>query len=348
MGRVRVALAVLVVAPPAVAQWTAIPLGQPGEFMSQVYAVTPTMQGGIYDPVSQAQAGYWTGSAESWTPLFASPTTTGDVFAIDSQTQAGDAAGRAAIWRGTSDSRVDIGPSGMLSYAYAVHGNVEAGEIIPASFSHAAMWQGTAASMVDLNPPGARQSFAYATDGVLEGGVVWTPDGANHAALWSGTAASYTDLNPPGKPAYIYGMAPGVQVGYTESVSGIHAALWNGTAASYVDLGPPGAFSQLYATTGTVSVGKLALSGPTHAALCFNSPGSWLDLHQFLPAGFTTFSQASSVYQDGYTIYVGGWATRDATGEPEAFLWVGTVPAPGSASTLLGAGILATRRRRKR
>lgn len=349
MGCVRVALTVgMAAAPMAHADWTAIPLGQSGESRSEVYAVSAGMQGGAYTPhLGQAQAGFWTGSADSWTPLFVSQTTIGEVYAIDGQAQAGEAAGRAAVWQGTPDSRVDLGPAGIISYAYAMRGNIQAGEIIPASFSHAAMWQGTAASMVDLNPTGARQSFAYATDGVLEGGVVYTPDGIPHAALWSGTAASYIDLNP-GRVAYIYGMAPGVQVGYAQTANQ-HAAMWSGTAGSYVDLNPFGSQggSVLYATTGTISVGDFGLVGDAHAGICFNTPGSWTDLHQFLPTGFTQFSHASSVYQDGNTIYVGGWATNDATGKPEAILWVGTVPAPGSAAVLLSAGIFAARRRRE-
>jgi hypothetical protein len=339
---------------PARADWTAILLGQPGEFLSQVNAVTATMQGGEYasaPPSVIDAAGFWTGSGASWTPLFASPTTTGAVYGMDGDTQVGYAGARAALWHGTPESRVDLGPpGGITTTAFAVRGNMQVGQMIvnPANVSHAVMWTGTAASMVDLSPPGM-PSCANATDGTLQGGIVQTATG-DHATLWNGSAASLMDLNPAGAhTSVINGMVPGVQVGYitSDSFVGRHAGMWNGSAGSFVDLSPPGSsgYTALYATTGSISVGEWAQNGLGRAAINFGTPDSWLGLHQFLPPGFS-FSHASSVYQDGNTIYVGGWAFSNANGENEAVLWIGTVPAPGSAAVLLGAGLFAARRRR--
>jgi hypothetical protein len=136
------------------------------------------------------------------------------------------------------------------------------------------------------------------------------------------------DVNPAGSGASeIRSMVPGVQVGYTIAASGVHtAALWHGTAASYVNLNPPGGDAELYATTGSVHVGDLGQGGLARAAVNFGTSNSWIGLHQFLPPQYGGFSRASVVYQDGPTIYVGGWADNNASGFTEAILWIGTLP----------------------
>jgi len=123
------------------------------------------------------------------------------------------------------------------------------------------------------------------------------------------------------------GMAPGVQVGYANFPGSTHAALWRGTTASYVDLTPPGGtLAKFYATTSVVHVGVLAQGSLARAAVNFGSPNSWVGLQQFLPAQYGGYSQANAVYQNGPTIYVGGWAQNAETGFHEAVLWIGTVP----------------------
>jgi hypothetical protein len=152
------------------------------------------------------------------------------------------------------------------------------------------------------------------------------------------------DLNPPGSSAsHIFGMIPGQQVGYAtfEPFGVDHAAIWSGTAEGWVDLNPPNSTSQLYATCGSAQVGIL---NGGHAAIWFGTPGSVIDLHSLLPSVYY-YSVAYSVYEQNGTFYVGG-AAMQANHGSEAFLWVGTVPAPSSLVLLGGAGaILAWRRR---
>jgi hypothetical protein len=191
---------------------------------------------------------------------------------------------------------------------------------------HAALWLGTPESVVDLHPAGAEWSTARATDGVLQGGYVdWEATNTITPVIWNGSAQSMINLRPGGY-GYLYGMAPGVQVGQVDEPGAIKAALWRGSAASFVDLSPPGiGGSRLRATTGRVHVGAFGQSGLARAGVNFNSPESWVSLHQFLPPQYGSFSEAMCVYQAGDTIYVGGWATRNFGGN-EAILWIGTLP----------------------
>jgi hypothetical protein len=191
------------------------------------------------------------------------------------------------------------------------------------------LWRGTSGSFVDLHPPGAAQSLAFATDGVRQGGTVrWQFAGTAHAALWSGTSQSLVDLSPSGQYSEVYGMAPGTQVGYVYTNGSFHAAVWRGSAQSFVDFNGPEQGSQLNATTGRIHVGDGAGPGvgAEHALINFGRPQAWLDLHQFLPSGYTSFSSAAAVFQDGPTLYVGGYATNPVPGADEAFLWIGSDP----------------------
>jgi hypothetical protein len=182
--------------------------------------------------------------------------------------------------------------------------------------------------MVDLNPAGGKESLAWATDGVLQGGyVLWTGSFDNHAVIWQGTAGSVVDLNPPNAASEIRAMAPGIQVGFITTAAGDFGALWRGTAASFVNLGPPGVtLSKIFATTGAVHAGVMAQGNLSRAAVNFGTPNSWVGLQQLLPAPYGGFSQANAVYQDGPTLYVGGWAQNGSTGQTEAILWIGTLP----------------------
>jgi hypothetical protein len=121
-------------------------------------------------------------------------------------------------------------------------------------------------------------------------------------------------------------MAPGVQVGEEQIAGAIRAVLWRGTPQSYEDLTPPGGYFRFFATTGQIHVGEGTMGGFAGAWINFGTRESWLNLHQFLPPQYTNFSSARAVYQDGPTIYVGGWAENATTSYNEAILWIGTVP----------------------
>jgi hypothetical protein len=317
-------------------QWIAVVLHPEGGRYSSVHAVTASKQGGWFAPPApnQTQAGYWQGSGDSWT-LLSPPASSSVVYGMNGVTQVGRVS-VACLWHGTPESRVDLGAAGMFSEALAVCGNIQAGYVqFPGDNNyHACLWRGTAASFVDLHQPGALRSYVYATDGVLQGGEVrWPGPVIGTAAIWAGTAQSYVNLGPP--PPYqesaVHGMAPGVQVGDVwVSGEGPHAALWRGTLESWMDLNPLGvpASTSFRATTGRVHVGQGVIDGSggaAHALVNFGTRDSWVDLHQFLPATYQSFSRANAVYQDGDTIYVGGYA-YGVGGRQEAILWIGTVP----------------------
>ncbi|MEX2218957.1 MAG: hypothetical protein WD749_09375 [Phycisphaerales bacterium] len=252
----------------------------------------------------------------------------------------------ATLW--TTGGIVSLHPPAATigSLAYAMAGNQQVGDaIVAVTVTHAALWAGSSGSFVDLHPLGATDSGARATDGTFQGG--WTlSGGVDRAALWAGSASSHVSLHPPvGIASTIFGMASGQQVGsVTYAAVGDHAALWRGTAASYVDLNPPGAaLSVLNATCGVAQVGVANLAGVNGAGVWFGTPESFISLHQFLGPGYFQ-SVATSVVVDGGTLYVGGYATTPSG--DEAFLWTGPIPAPGTLGVLLGAGLLASRRRR--
>jgi hypothetical protein len=104
--------------------------------------------------------------------------------------------------------------------------------------------------------------------------------------------------------------------------------------------------SELLATCGTAQVGYIAPASGVFAGIWFGSAASFLNLAQFLPAGYGD-SYATSIATDGANYYVGGYAENLTTLHNDAFLWVGSVPAPGSLGLLAGAGFLASRRRRR-
>jgi hypothetical protein len=312
-------------------QWTAIRLQPEGVLFSQVNAAGAGVQGGSFrssSPLADLPV-LWHGTSTSWTALASGAGTVGEVFGIWRGAQVGELSGHAVLWLGTPESRVDLQPL-LLSEALAVRGNMQAGWVyyLPPGEEQAALWRGTSASYVDLHPPSAIRSFAYATDGVLQGGtVVWEPSTLGRATLWSGSAQSYADLGPPGMDSTIRGMVPGVQVGWTSAPGvGYRAAVWHGTLQSVRDFNGPLRGSRLFATTGSVHVGDGGSGTFAQAVINFGTPDAWIELHQFLAPGYSSFSGANAVYQDGPTIYVGGYAYGDASGAPEAFLWIGTAP----------------------
>jgi hypothetical protein len=213
------------------------------------------------------------------------------------------------------------------------------------------MWSGSSGSFVNMNPPGASSSGIRAAYGDRQGGAAsfsgsFSP---SRAGLWSGTAASFVSLHPLSGYAesWITAMAEGQQVGAANAGSTTmnHAALRTGTPESFLDLHPAGYISsELLGTVGGAQV-SFVYTGQTHAGIWFGTAGSFLRLSQFLPAGYYD-SKATSIATDGQDFYVGGYATNAATGYRDAFLWVGTVPAPSTMGVLMAAGVLASRRRR--
>lgn len=314
-----------------------------GALNAAIYGVYGGQQAGSADFGSGSQAILWSGSSTGWVTL-SSNAGAGGIWGSQC---VGYVGGTATLW--DHGVAVSLNPSGATySVAIGVRDGQQVG-FANLPIERAILWHGTAASAVNLHPAGAISSFAYATDGTLQGGsATFGGTGTYHAATWNGSAATFQDLNP--SSAYIseiLGMAPGQQVGYAQLIGGQeHAALWSGTAQSFQDFEPtslPNLSSRLLATTGTEQVGDISVGLP-RATIWFGSRDNYLDLQQFLPGNFTS-SEATSAYRDGSTLYVGGWG--QISGQTQAFLWVGTVPAPGSVLVLLGAAGIAIRRRQR-
>ncbi|HRQ73693.1 MAG TPA: PEP-CTERM sorting domain-containing protein [Phycisphaerales bacterium] len=340
-------------------QWQAVPLHPPGAYQSEARAASGARQGGVVTlPGLGERAVIWEGSADNWTDLTPTRAVLGLINGMDASSQVGQVSPtygtfHAALWRGTAESAVNLHPGVGYhgSDALAVVGDMQVGRAKHSQTGrqHAALWRGTAASFVDLHPAGAEQSHALATDGVLQGGWATLPGGAvAEAVIWAGSAESVVDLTPPGVfEAKVFGMAPGVQVGLVRHAGeNPRAALWRGSKESFVDFSPPGSIaSDMYDTTGTVHAGSASFGGLVQAGVWLSDdPASFVNLHALLPPQFFG-SSATGVYQDGDTLYVTGFATR---GPSEAWLWIGTIPAPGTAWALLvGVGITSNRRRRR-
>ena len=235
----------------------------------------------------------------------------------------------AIMWHGTAGSAIDLNPPGNLSDsgAGAVRCGIQIGGYhdYVTGLDHAGMWRGTPESFVDLRPPTAYYGGPRCTDGVRQGGLIqWTSTSPLDAAIWSGTPESIVDLGPPG--SQINGMAQNIQAGFINAVGGAHAGIWFGVPGSFTDLNPPGMTGGTHfnATTGRIHAGNMPQGGLVRAAVNFGTPTSWVGLQQFLPPGWG-FSDATSICQDGDTIYVGGWAENPNTGNDNAILWIGTV-----------------------
>jgi len=138
------------------------------------------------------------------------------------------------------------------------------------------------------------------------------------------------------------------QVGFV-SVGGInfdHASMWTGTAASWVDLNPIGAtISRANGVYADQQVGYVQVNGFNRASLWNGTAASWVDLSAYLPAGFTTYSEADGIWSDGSFTYIAGKGFNSLTNQEEALLWSQPIPEP-STFALIGLGVLAIARRR--
>jgi hypothetical protein len=244
---------------------------------------------------------------------------------------------------------VNLHPQGMHgSEGWGISGGQQVGFVMPVLWGNAraTLWHGTAESRVDLHPPQYQSSEAAATDGVNQGGIVYTSVGGILAGMWSGSAASFVNMNPPGaRGSEIRGMVPGVQVGfaYYPGLLNPRATVWQGTPESAVNINPVGsAWSELRATTGTVHVGGAWWSpGPSAALWLDTSPDNVINLASLLPPGYGS-SFATGIVEHEGIYYISGFASYQSRNH--AILWV--VPAPGTGVLLAAAGVWALRRRR--
>jgi hypothetical protein len=132
----------------------------------------------------------------------------------------GSSSGRAGMWDKSSNSWIDLHPSGATSsWAESISDDCQVGWAIfdNGQTYKVGMWRGNASSWTDLTPTGANFCYGLGTDGDVQvGGFSYNNI---HAGMWSGSADSSIDLHallPAGE--YINSAAYGVDV-WGESTS---------------------------------------------------------------------------------------------------------------------------------
>jgi hypothetical protein len=340
--------------------WQVVNLHPPGPGNSYGYAGFGPQQGGDLIAPSPVHPVVWNSIPQSVSSLLPPGFSSGNVRGMHEGSQVGGVTtslpgggthGAAALWYGTAASFQNLHPAGYgSSIAYGVRGNQQVGYVLPAVMSaspQAALWQGTASSFVSLHPANAIRSWAYATDGERQGGYAYSHLGY-HAAIWNGSP-QYINLNPPGSNlAEIRAMAPGAQAGFARLAGELNpfAAVWRGTAESYINMNPTGSGrSEIHGTTGQFHVGGAWFASLPDAILWYGDrPDDYINLHALLPGSpGTSFARAVSVVGD--RIYIVGDVSYGAP--RQAVLWIGTIPSPSAAITILG-GLAALAHRRRR
>lgn len=264
----------------------------------------------------------------------------------------------AGYWRSTAASWTDLSlPSSFsnASWAYAVSGNEVAGYAGYYGAGHATLWSITnnGFNYVDLNPgfAGAGSSVAFGVGGGQQVGNVdlGVGGGEGAAALWSGTASSFVNLAPAGSTeSTAYATDGTQQVGVAAIGNQDVAGLWSGSAASWINLNPTGSLSSTaYGEFGGYQVG--VVNGV--AAIWHGSAASYIDLGQYLNPNFGQLSVATSILQNGNTLYIGGYAVSQTFSEggevTVPVIWTQTVPEPGELApfAVVAVGLLLRRRK---
>lgn len=365
-GPTAAALAVLMTAAPAPAQWTVSNLHPGGGVLQSTATGTSGVQQVGWTGFDQfPRASLWSGSAGSWIDLHPNGAVRSIAYGTSGSQQAGRVSFnaftyRAALWNGTAESWTDLTPLGAVSAgAYAIAGSQQAGYSTFPLGTFAGIWNGSAESWINLNPAGALSSVATGTSGSQQVGWSVLDVGGRRAALWNGTAQSWVDLHPSSAPGITdqtttmaFATSGLMQAGIVENYDlkttryVRRPCAWSGSVESFVDLTPLGSTEgEALAAWGLLQGGYAIIDGYSHAGLWSGTAESWEDLHAVLPPEFIA-SRASSLWSDGATLFVGGSGYNTTTGRQEALLWSRPVPSPANGLGLCLA--LAWSRRRSR
>ena len=237
----------------------------------------------------------------------------------------GYGSGGAVIWP-TPSSYIGLNPTAYSrSEAFGIFGNQQVGgAFFRDGYEHAMLWSGSAESAVDLGYLNALgNSYATATDGMQQVGIINYPGVTTIAALWSGTANTFVNLNPSGyQSCAATGVYDGVQVGYGSITNGgTQALIWHGSASSVAVLS--NGARAMGISRGQV-VGWIVAQHPnTYDAAMWSVAGDFVNL---APAGVI----ASELFSTNGSQQVGDVSLTGAPPNPEVPLdhnpavWAGT------------------------
>lgn len=231
---------------------------------------------------------------------------------------------QAGYWTGSTESFVNLAPAGSTtSYCFSTDGVTQGGYATFDFHNHAGYWTGSAQSWVDLHPAITIESSVSGVNGSTQVGMVNYGAAVVHAALWRGSANSFVDMHPAGfGTSYISAVSASKQCGNAfTAATGSRLLMWSGTPESWIDITPPNASTaEVYAMTDNLQVGRARINDNERAGVWAGSANSFIDLHALLPAGFQV-SAATCIWNDGLNEYIGGYAVRNETTGPEAFYW---------------------------
>ncbi len=189
------------------------------------------------------RAGYWRGSAASWTSIHPAGYQSSQAWDIYGNRIAGNAVAsggvaHAALWN--QGTFTDLNPTGVTaSYASGVSADQVVGYATYGTQERAALWNASG-SYTDLHPYGGYNSRVESVSNGWQAGYVFTSSTVVHAGIWHGSKGTWIDLHnlmPAGPRVWTKAMDIQVNgadvwvsgIAYNSAMSNYEAVLWHGT-----------------------------------------------------------------------------------------------------------------------
>ncbi|MDX2146508.1 MAG: GC-type dockerin domain-anchored protein [Planctomycetota bacterium] len=300
--------------------------------LSRVEGLAMSEQAGWTSFANGAQAGVWTGVANSWRSLHPAPA----IESIATDVANGRSVGtvvtqisaRAALWNNATSEWTDLTPpgvplAGLTSIAFlGEEGWVQGGVVRVGADIRASLWRGTPQSWVNLHPTSyVGNSFVEDVSDTDQVGYVEGSVQERRASLWRNTAQSWVDLSPSGSTHSEATATDGrTQVGFALIAGVTHAGTWQGTASSWQSLHPAGASNSVATgVAGRWQVGYALFNGARRPALWRSSAQSFVDLASLVPDALD--GEATDVIATPSVLTIGGFLRTSASGFNDAVLW---------------------------
>lgn len=153
---------------------------------SHAVAVAGAIQVGTVSFPGSRRAGYWRGTAESWTPMLQGGTSS-VAYGSDGKSIVGHAVNdfiKASLWDIATETWTDLNPTGSLfSEALDVDGNFQVGFVSTGGPSRAFFWAGTPTSGINLQSSlpnrfigSVASSIAVSSSEIVVSGYAYTSD----------------------------------------------------------------------------------------------------------------------------------------------------------------------------